>query len=318
MPKAVQLYQYGGIDQLKIVDKPQPEPKTGEVLVRTMAAGTNPGEISIREGLLKDMFPMNFPFGQGTDFAGRIDVVGEEVSGFRAGNEVLGWSEQRTAHAEYVVIPASQVVLKPPSLDWYRAGSLFVAAVTAVAAVRAVSLHPGDVVAISAAAGGVGSFAVQLAVRTGARVIGIASAQNASFLHSVGAEHVAYGDDLAKRLRAATPKGLNAFVDLFGHGYVDLALELGVGEKRIDTIIDFAAAAKHGVKTDGSAAASDTKTLRFVADLVAWGDIVAPIAAIYPFDAIHDAYAELSKRKAHGKIVLDLSGSVTRPLHPPG
>src|SRR5271154_7327844 len=102
MPKIVQLTAYGGINQLRIVDVEKPEPEAGAVVVRVIAAGTNPGEISIREGLLKDMFPMDFPFGQGTDFAGRIDVVGEEVSGFRAGNEVLGWSEGRSAQAEYV------------------------------------------------------------------------------------------------------------------------------------------------------------------------------------------------------------------------
>ncbi len=297
MPKAVQLLAYGGPEQLNIIDRPTRELKSDEALVRVVAAGINPGEMAIREGYLKDMFPMDFPFGQGADFAGHIEAVGSDVSEFAVGDEVLGWSEQRSAHAEFVAITSSQLIAKPASLDWYRAGSLFVAATTAFAAVRAVALKARDVVAISGAAGGVGSLAVQLARRTGARVLGIVSEHNKAFLESVGAEHVNYGDGLAGRLRAAAPNGIDAFVDLFGQGYIDLAVELGVPKDRIDTIIDFAGAGKHRVKTDGSAAAGDRKTLEHLADLVAWGEIVMPIAAIYPFDAIRDAYVELAKRK---------------------
>lgn len=316
MPKALQLLAYGGVDQLNIIDRPTPELESDEALVRVVAAGINPGEMAIREGYLKDMFPMDFPFGQGADFAGHIEAVGSDVSEFAAGDEVLGWSEQRSAHAEFVAVTSSQLIPKPPSLDWYRAGSLFVVATTAFAAVRAVALKARDVVAISGAAGGVGSLAVQLARRTGARVLGIASAENKPFLESVGAEHVTYGDGLTGRLRAAAPNGIDAFVDLFGQGYIDLAVELGVRKDRIDTIIDFAGAGKHQVKTDGSAAAGDRKTLAHLADLIAWGEIVMPIAAIYPFGAIRDAYLELAKRKTHGKIVLDLSGKVLKPLWP--
>jgi len=175
MSQRVQLSSYGGVDQLRIVDVAQPQPAAGEVIVRVVAAGTNPGEISIREGYLKDMFPKDFPFGQGTDFSGRIESIGTGVSGLSPGDAVLGWTDQRAAQAHYVASDPAHLIPKPPALDWYRAGSLFVAATTAVAAVNAVSLKPGDVVAISGAAGGVGSFASQLARRAGARVIGIAS-----------------------------------------------------------------------------------------------------------------------------------------------
>jgi NADPH:quinone reductase-like Zn-dependent oxidoreductase len=316
MPKAVQLSAYGGIEQLNLVDVPKPQPKAGEVVVRVVAAGTNPGEISIREGRLKDVFPMDFPFGQGADFSGRIDSVGAGVAEFAAGDEVLGWSEERSAQAEYVVSNPSRLISKPPALDWFRAGSLFVVASTAVGAVHAVALRPGDVVAISNAAGGVGSLAVQLARRTGARVIGIASEAGEKFLRSVGVEHVAYGDGLAERLRALAPKGIDAFLDLFGGGYVELALALGVAPERIDTIMDFAAAEKHGVKTDGSSAAASRETLAFIANLIAWGEIVMPLAAVYPLAQFKDAYAELARRKAHGKIVLAVDAPVSQPLHP--
>ena len=316
MPKAIQLQAYGGLDVLKFVDVPKPEPKSGEVLVRVVAAGINPGEISIREGLLKDMYPIDFPFGEGTDFAGVVEAAGAGAGAFKAGDEVLGWVENRSSHAEYVIAEPAKLVPKPPSLDFYRAGSLLVAGSTAYAAVEAVDLHAGDVVAISGAAGGVGSLAVQLAVRKGARVIGIASDDNAGFLKSVGAEQVAYGDDLEKKLRDLAPSGIDAWIDLFGKGYVELALKLGIVKERIDTIIDFEAAGKYEIKTDGSAQGSSTETLSYLANLIAWGDLLLPIAAIYPFAAIHDAYTELAERKSHGKIVLAMDPAITKPLHP--
>ncbi len=317
MPKIVQLSAYGGVDQLQVIDVAKPEPAGDEAIVRVIAAGTNPGEISIREGLLKDMYPMDFPFGQGSDFAGRIESVGPNVTGLAPGDEVLGWSDRRTAQAEYVASSPAQLIPKPPSLDWYRAGSLFIVASTAVAAVRAVSLKPGDAVAVGGAAGGVGSIAVQLARRAGARVIGIASQESAPFLRSVGVEPVAYGDGLADRLRALAPNGLDAFIDLFGDGYVELAVTLGVAPERIDTVIDFAGAQKHGVKTDGSAAAGSRETLASVADLIAWGEIVMPLTAIYPFASVRDAYSELARRKTRGKIVLALDATIAEPIRAP-
>jgi NADPH:quinone reductase-like Zn-dependent oxidoreductase len=318
MSKIVQLTAYGGVDQLKIVDVAKPAPQAGSVVVRVVAAGTNPGEVSIREGLLKDIFPMNFPFGQGSDFAGYVDAVGAGVTEFAPGDEVLGRSEQRSAQAEYVAIGPSQLIPKPPSLDWFRAGSLNVVATTAVAAVRAVGLKPGDVVAISGAAGGVGSLAVQLARRAGARVIGIASDANAQFLISLGVEQVAYGDGLAQRLKAAAPKGLDAFIDLFGGGYVELAaVTLRIPPERINTIIDFAGAQKYGVRTDGSAAAASSATLASVANMIAWGEVIMPLTAIYPFAMVREAYIELARRKARGKIVLALDPRMTQPLRPP-
>ena len=306
MPKAVQLSAYGGLDQVKIVEVAKPEAQAGEVIVRVVAAGTNPGEIAIREGYLKDLYPKAFPFGQGADFAGRVDAVGAGVTGFAAGDEVLGWSDERSAQAEYVRSSPERLIAKPPALDWFRAGSLHVVASTAVSAVRAVALKPGDVVAVSGAAGGVGSLAVQLARRTGARVLGIASEDNASFLRSVGVEPIAYGDGLADRLRAAAPKGLTAFIDLFGSGYLDLGVTLGVAPERIEHHHRFRGAQKIGARTRRIGEAATRETLALVADSIAWGEIVMPLTAIYPLAMVHDAYTELARRKARGKIVLAL------------
>ena len=150
---------------------------------------------------------------------------------------------------------------------------------------QAVSASQGDTVAVSAAAGGVGSLVVQMLRRIGADVIGIASASSFAWLQSVGATPVAYGDGLADRLRETALRGFDAFIDCFGGGYCQLALDLGVSPERVDTIIDFEAAQKLGVKAEGAAAipAADTpRVFAEIADMVARGEVVVPIAATCP------------------------------------
>jgi NADPH:quinone reductase-like Zn-dependent oxidoreductase len=166
-----------------------------------------------------------------------------------------------------------------------------------------VDLHGGDTVAVSAAAGGVGSIAIQLATIAGASVIGIAGEDRAQWLRSLSVEPVVYGDGLADRLRALKP---NAFVDCFGDGYVDLAVELGIAPERIDTIIDYAAAHKTGARTEASSDASTTEALGHLAGLVASGDLVVPVAATYPLEDVREAYTRLADRHTLGKIVLRL------------
>jgi len=234
-----------------------------------------------------------------------VSEVGAAVTDVRVGDEVIGWSEERASHAEAVSVPAGQLVRKPPQVSWEVAGSLYVAGLTALATVRSVDVKTGDTVAVSAAAGGVGSLSVQLARRAGARVIGIAGASNADWLISLGVEPVVHGDGLSERLRAVTPEGVDAFVDCFGGGYVELAVELGVPKERVDTIIDWEAAARLGAKAEGLATIEDPAgALSELAELVAAGELVLPIARTYPLEQVREAYAELEKRHTRGKIVL--------------
>jgi NADPH:quinone reductase-like Zn-dependent oxidoreductase len=150
----------------------------------------------------------------------------------------------------------------------------------------------------------VGSLAVQLARRAGATVIGLASESNHPWLAGQGVRGVAYGDGVADRIRAAAPGGVDAFVDTFGDGYVDLALALGVARDRIDTVIDFAAAARTGVKAEGMAGSANVAVLGELAELVATGGLDVPIAATYPLTEVRAAYRELMRRHTRGKIVL--------------
>ena len=304
MSRAVRFEQYGGVDVLNVVDVEDPVPGPGQLLVRVRAAGINPGEAKIREGMLHERWPASFPSGQGSDLAGVVEAVGDGADGFQPGDEVIGFTDTRASQAELVVIDAENATRRPAGVSWEVAGGLFVVGATAWAAVRAVHLAEGDTVVVSGAAGGVGSLAVQLARQAGARVIGLASEHNHEWLRGHGVVPVTYGDGVAERVRAATPDGVDAFIDTVGAPYVELALELGVAPDRIDTIADFAAVERHGVKAEGNAMGASAATLAELAALIDEGALELPIAASYPLEQVRDAYAELERNHTHGKIVL--------------
>ena len=305
MPKAVRYDRYGGVEVLKVVEVPQPEPGPGQVLVQVKAASINPGEAKIREGLLAELWPSTFPSGQGSDLAGVVAAVGPDVTAFHPGDEVLGWTDNRASQAEYVVTEATDLTARPAGVPWPVAGSLYVAGATAYAAIHAVSLTAGDTLVVAGAAGGVGSITVQLARHVGATVIGLASEPNHEWLRGHGVIPVSYGDGVEDRIRAAAPGGTaDAFIDTVGGDYVQIALDLGVAPARVDTIANFAAVKKFGVKAEGNAAGASTANLADLANLIAAGEIEVPIAATYPLDQVQDAYRELAAGHTHGKIVL--------------
>jgi NADPH:quinone reductase-like Zn-dependent oxidoreductase len=301
--KAVRFDEYGDVDVLKVIDVPKPVPGPGQVLVQVKAAGINPGEAKIRAGLLHAIFPATFPSGQGSDLAGVVAETGPGVTSVAAGDEVIGYTDNRASHAEYVVVEEQNLIATPAGVPWEVAGALYVVGATAYAAVRAVALTEGDTVVVSGAAGGVGSLAVQLARRAGATVIGLASPANHEWLAGHGVIPVAYGDGVADRIRQAAAK-VDAFIDTFGADYVQLALELGVEPSRIDTIANFDAVGKYGVKAEGNAAGASASVLAELAGLIAEGQLEVPIAATFPLSQVQDAYRRLAIGHIRGKIVL--------------
>ncbi len=201
------------------------------------------------------------------------------------------------------MVEEQHLTAKPAGVPWEVAGALFVAGATAYAAVRAVGLTEGDTVVVSGAAGGVGSLAVQLARRAGATVIGLASEAHHPWLAGHGVIPVTYGDGVADRIRQAAGK-VDAFIDTFGAEYVEVALELGVEPSRIDTIANFEAVARFGVKAEGNAAGASASVLAELAGLIAAGELEVPIAATFPLDRVQDAYRQLAEGHILGKIVL--------------
>ncbi|MFD0686193.1 NADP-dependent oxidoreductase [Actinomadura fibrosa] len=302
--KAVRFHEYGGIDVLRVEEVERPVPGPGQVLVEVRAAGIQPGEVHIRTGGLHERWPATFPSGQGTDLAGVVVEVGAHVRGVAVGAEVLGFTHRRASHAEFVVVDDVHLTPRPEGLSWDVAGGLHVAGTTAYATVFAVDPGPGDTVVVSGAAGGVGSLAVQLARRRGATVIGLASEPNHAWLKEHGIVPVEYGDGMAERIRQASGGTVDAFIDTFGKGYVDLAVELGVRPGRINTIRDWETAARVGARTDGEGAAASAVVLGELARLAARGDLDVPIARTYPLDRVRDAFRDLERGHTHGKIVL--------------
>jgi NADPH:quinone reductase-like Zn-dependent oxidoreductase len=305
--RAVQLDAFGGPEVLDIRQVPAPHVGPGQIRVRVTAAGLNPMDwIMIADADTAARFGLSLPAGFGTDYAGVVDQVGDEVTGFAPGDRVFGGALSR-AVADFVVvdaaggIAANEVHHTPDGVDDRTAATLTIAGRTASAALAVVDPGPGDTVLIGGAAGGVGVFAVQLARIAGARVIGTGSATSADFLRGLGAEPVAYGDGLADRVKALAPGGVTAAIDLHGTETVHAARELGVPDARICTV----AAQVDGVSPANGANAAPG-ALEEIARLVAAGRLRVPIAASFPIEQIRPAAELQAGRHVKGKVVIDL------------
>jgi NADPH:quinone reductase-like Zn-dependent oxidoreductase len=302
--RAVRFHDYGDASVLHVDDIDTPTIGDDQVLVRVVAAATNILDIALRGGQMGEAFPGALPSGQGFDLAGTIVEIGSKVTGFAVGDEVIGWAPRR-AQADYAAVDAHELAHKPAAISWAAAASIPTAGATAYGAVHAVNPQTGETVVVSAAAGGVGALVTQLVINAGATVIATAGPANFDFLRSLGAEPVAHGDGLIDRITDAAPHGVDAYLDNYGDGNVDLALRLGVRPERINTIIDFAAAQQYGVHAAGQAEGNDGRIFTELAHLIAERKLTIPIQATYPVEQVRAAYGELERRHTRGKIVLE-------------
>jgi NADPH:quinone reductase-like Zn-dependent oxidoreductase len=308
MSRAVQYESFGGPDVLKINEVPVPQVGPGQIRVRVTAAGLNPMDwFMTSDADTAARFGLSLPCGFGTDYAGVVDQVGEAVTGFAVGDRVFGGALSR-AVADYVVVAVAGSIAAggdahhtPDGVDDRTASTLSIAGCTASAAVAVVDPGPKDTLLVGGAGGGVGVFAVQLARRAGARVIGTGSASSADALRALGAEPVANGDGLVDRVRALAPAGVTAAMDLHGTETVRAARELGVPDERITTI----AAQIEGI-TPANGANAAPGAIEEIARLVAAGQLRVPIAATFPVGQIREAAELQASRHVHGKIVIDL------------
>ncbi len=303
MARRVTYSQHGGPEVLELVEAEVPEPGPGQVRVRVQAAGLNPVDWKIFTAA-SAMYASELPSGNGNDFAGVVDAIGEGVVGFVVGDSVFGGARHQ-AQADYLLATPDTLLHRPEGLSLEQAACLDIAGRTALASVAAVGVGPGDVVFVSAAAGGVGVLAAQLSVRAGATVVGTASESNHDYLRSLGVIPVAYGDGMVERLRDAAPAPFTAALDNNGRASIDAARALGVPVERINTIADRSAVAEYGITAVGGGAASvaDLKTL---ADRIASGEIELPIDSTYPLERVRAAYEHLMAGHLRGKVVLTL------------
>ncbi|MGW4772978.1 NADP-dependent oxidoreductase [Nocardia sp. NPDC004278] len=310
MSRAVIYETFGGPEVLELREVPEPHAGPGEVRVRVTAAGLNPMDWGIAaQPEAAAQFGITVPSGFGFDFAGVVDEVGSEATGFAVGDRVYGGALGR-AVADFVVADTNAGTAEallwhtPESISDEVAATLPVAGMTAAAALAAIDLRSGDTVLIGGAAGGVGVFAVQLAKLTGARVLGTASQGTFEFLRGFGAEPVTYGPGLADRVRALAPDGVSAATDLFGTETAETALALGVPPERISTV----AAGPNppgGVRATGGFDA-DPDAMAWITGAILAGKITVPIAATFPIEKIRDAVTQQAERHVHGKIVITL------------
>ncbi|MFI0355643.1 NADP-dependent oxidoreductase [Actinomadura sp. 9N407] len=299
--KAAAFTTPGGPDVLRLLEVPAPQAGPGEVRVRIKAAGVQPYDLAIREGWSPPGTPEGFPRIPGNDFAGVVDQVGDGVEHVEAGTEVLAYT-RLTAYAEYAVVPADQVTAKPASMPWEVAGGFPAAVMTPHIALEEMAVRPGDTVLIHAAAGGVGTVAVQLARIAGATVIGTASEGNHDYLRSIGAIPVTYGEGLEDRVRAAAPDGVDAALDGAGGDALAVSLNLVKDRDRIITLVEHERAAELGVRTTPfkRSAARLAEAARFYDE----GRLHIHVRKAFPLSHAADAHREVATGHGRGKVVL--------------
>jgi len=301
--KAIRIHGYGSSDVLQFEDVSRPQADPDEVLVKTYDAGLNPVDWKIREGFLKDSSPRTFPFTAGQDFAGEVVETGERVAQFTGGDAVFGFA--KGAYAEYAAARADEIALKPKSIDFVTAAAIPTAGLTAwQAIVDAARISQGQSVLIHGAAGGVGSFAVQIAKWKGARLIATASRTDIPYLKELGADEVI--DYKAERFEAKT-RDLDAVIDLVGGE--TLARSYGLLKKGgvvVTTLgyIDESKLQQNGLKGVALFMKRDGMELAELGKLVEQGIVTPRIDQVLPISEAKKAQEMSQSGKAHGKIVL--------------
>jgi len=291
----------GGPEALQLIDLEPPEAGPGELRVRVAAAGVQAYDCAVRGGWTPPGQTIRHPQIVGNDFSGTVDQVGEGVAGLSVGDEVLGWA-LLSCYAEQLAVPAEQVVRKPESMPWEVAGALSASAQTAHTALEELAVGEGDTLLVHAAAGGVGTIAVQLARLRGAIAIGTASARNHDYLRSLGATPVEYGDGLVERVRALAPDGVDAALDGIGGPALDASVVLVSDRQRIGTLVDFARVDELGVRAIFSQRSA--ARLAEIVDLHATGRLHVEISNSYPLADSADAQRELEAGHVRGKVVV--------------
>ncbi|MEV5848476.1 NADP-dependent oxidoreductase [Streptomyces sp. NPDC051985] len=306
MPKAYVYTRHGGAETEAFAEVDRPSPGPGELLIAVRAAGVNPVDWKLRNGFRRPgEGEARFPVVLGSEAAGVVEATGEGVTGFTAGDEVFG-NTAGGAFAEYTLLKASVTAHKPAALSFTDAATLPVAAATAYDGVRQLDLPEGATLLVTGAGGGVGAATVQIARAWGLRVLGVASEAKKDFVESLGAVHVASGPDLAARVRAAAPQGVDGVYDLVGGEVLAEAAGLLADRTKLIT----AGAAPDEVAALGGARVERARTaavLDEVAELVVGGELDPHISRTFPLDRADQALRAVEDGHTLGKIVIEVA-----------
>jgi NADPH2:quinone reductase len=304
--KAVVYEKFGGAEVLQVVERPEPHIGPDTVLVKVVAAGLNPVDYKVREGYLQGLIDTHLPAVPAWDVAGVVVKPGLDTPEFEVGDEILAYARKDVVSdgtlAEYVAVPVRTAAKKPEDLSFEAAAGLPLAGLTALQTVRRSGLGAGSTVLVHAAAGGVGSIAVQLAVHAGARVVGTASEGNHAYLRGLGAEPIAYGDGLVAAAKAAAPGGFDVILDYVGGQAIDTAAELLAPGGTVVSITD--ARARDELGGQYVWVRPDPAGLAELADLAARGVVQVEISQTFDLDHAADAFRALETGHTRGKIVV--------------
>lgn len=304
--KALHYDRFGGLDELRVGELPDPHIGPDTMLVKVVAAGINPVDYKIREGYLKGLIDTVFPVVPGWDVVGVVVSPGLDTPEFAVGDEIVAYARGDVVHggtlAELVAVPVRTAAHKPPSVSFEDAAALPLAGLTALQSVRRSGLKSGDTVLVHAAAGGVGSFATQLAMRAGARVIGTASPATFDYLRGLGAEPIPYGQDLVASAKALVPDGFDVVLDYVGGDAMDATAHMIKPGASVVSIADRRALTEFGGLSMWVRPSSED--LAELVGMVAEGALKVHIAEVFDLDHAIDAYRLLETGHARGKIVV--------------
>lgn len=298
--KAAVITSFGEPSVLQVAEAPRPVPGPGQALVRVRAAGVNPAEIQARVGA----FRLQAPAIIGFEFAGVVEAVGSGVDEGLVGERIAGWPDSASggSYAEYTV--SSNFATIPDGVSFEEAAATVIGADNAARALGLLNLRPGDTLVVTGASGALGSASVQFARQRSVTVIGVASADNADFVSSLGAIPVAHGPGLVDRIRAAAPGGVDAALDTAGKGLLPALVEVLGGPDRIVTLADLDAA-RYGVAfSAGHSGNRDSRPVREALDLIAAGAWTARIGQSFPLAEAAEAHRLVATGHTHGKVIL--------------
>jgi NADPH:quinone reductase-like Zn-dependent oxidoreductase len=285
--------EFGGREKLRLADVPEPRLLPDGVRIAVKVAGVNPVDWKTREGRQVPRFPHVFPVVLGWDAAGVVEEVGAAVTRVRPGDEVFAYCRKHFigegTYCEQVVVPQEFVAPRPASLSWEEAGAVPLAALTAwQCLVERLAVAEGETVLVHAAAGGVGHFAVQIAVALGVRVVGTASAANEDFVRGLGAEFLDYRDGVL-------PAAVDAALDPLGGSVLEKTKQIA---SRVVSIVEPGAGhAYHYVRPDGA-------QLESLTGLIDDGRVRPHLQESFPLEEVVAAHELLEAGHVRGKLVL--------------
>jgi NADPH:quinone reductase-like Zn-dependent oxidoreductase len=304
--KGISYSRYGGPEVLEYGELRDPKIGPDSVLVKVRAAAVNPVDWKGRQGRLDGILDTVFPVVPGWDVSGVVVRPGPSVTEFSVGDEVMGYVREdflsRGTFAEYVAAPVRTLGRKPRNLTWEAAAGLPLVGLTAYQVlIKALQVKRGETVLVHAAAGGVGSIAVQLARHLGARVIGTASEDNHDFVRSLGGEPVTYGAGLSERVRGLAPEGVDAAFDTIGGDTLKTSANLLAPEGRLVSIAD-------GDVVDYGGrylfVRPDPTDLTRLAELAEQGVVDVHVSHTFPLERAADAHRLSEEGRTRGKIVV--------------